>query len=74
MLVAYTITRFMPLQWFINELPARNIIKLIFSCSKCLSFWFGLIYTHNFWLAASSSLIMTIVEKYILSEIEQIKF
>lgn len=77
LLASWFITRFEPIKWFIEILPDNlifNMIKYIPMCSKCFSFWFGLIYIHNFWLAALSSLIMVIVEKYILSEIEQVVF
>jgi hypothetical protein len=64
-LISYTITRFEPLQMVLDELPdnlVMNVIKLLLSCSKCVSFWTGLI-IGNIWMAMIVSLFMVIFEK-----------
>jgi hypothetical protein len=83
LLLAYFITRFEPMQWLLNEIKDTkysliniiiNSIKLILSCSKCFSFWVILISSKDLYVAIIGSLTMSIIEKYILSEIEKIEF
>ncbi len=83
-ITSWLITRFAPLQMLVESIPSdyktpfntliMNTIKLLLSCGKCCSFWFGLIWSHNFFIAALSSLLMVVFEKYILRHIERPKF
>lgn len=66
-----------PLAAFISELLFPLVIKnrilsiinlltaFIFSCSKCFTFWFTLIYTQNLFISAVTSLIVSIIEMLI---------
>lgn len=65
-LFSWFITRFEPLQMIIEALPNKlvwNMIKLLFSCSKCLVFWVTTIMTGDIFIASGMSLFMVIFEK-----------
>jgi uncharacterized membrane protein YciS (DUF1049 family) len=65
-LVAYTISRFTPIQMVLDLLPNKlhyNLLKLLMTCSKCLGLWVGLIMTGNIWLSMGISLFMVVFEK-----------
>lgn len=50
----------------------NSIIKIL-TCSKCFSFWFGLVFSNDFYTAALSSLIMVIFEKSIGDWLSRVK-
>ena len=65
-LIAYTITRFTPIQLLLEMLPDNlffNVFKLLFSCSKCLALWSGLLLTGDIWLSMAVSFFFVIFEK-----------
>lgn len=52
---SWLMTRFQPIQMLLEALPDKlltNIIKLLFSCLMCFSFWTTLIYTGDFFFAS----------------------
>lgn len=76
-LSGYIISTFEPISWITDMLPDKlifNIIRLLLTCSKCITFWFTLIYTHDFFMAAGCSLGMQIFEKTIGKWIKRIEF
>jgi hypothetical protein len=65
-LIAYTISRFTPIEMILELLPDKliyNLLRLLMSCSRCLALWVGIILTGNIWLAMSVSFFMVIFEK-----------
>jgi hypothetical protein len=77
LLLAWIVTRFEPLKIIVEVLPDKliyNVIKLLLTCSKCCTFWLSLIIYRDLYTAILASLLMTIIEKYILERIEQITF
>lgn len=73
MLISYTISRFEPLKMVLDLLPDKllfNLIALLLTCSKCISFWSGL-FLFNIWVGMIASLIMTILEKTLLRWLER---
>jgi hypothetical protein len=67
-LVSWFITRFEPLQMVLELLPNKllwNLIKLLTSCLKCVSFWITLCYTENLILASALAFISFWYDKYI---------
>jgi len=67
-LIVYTITRFEPLQWMLEFLPDNlifNTIKLLLSCSKCLSLYLGSIIFMDLYVGMALSFFFTIFEKTI---------
>jgi len=77
LLLAWIGTRFEPLKIIVEVLPDKliyNVIKLLLTCSKCCTFWLSLIIYRDLYTAILASLLMTIIEKYILERIEQITF
>ena len=76
-LAGYIISTFAPVGWVLELLPDKlvyNIIKLLFTCGKCATFWFTLVYTGDFFMAAASSLGMEIFEKTIGKWIRRVEF
>ncbi len=69
LLLAYFITRFEPLQIFVETFTEKykNIFTttfyLMLSCFKCTSFWCGLFLSHNIYLAIISFIIAFIYDK-----------
>ena len=65
-LVVFTITRFEPLIWVLETLPDNllfNSLKLLLTCSKCLSLYLGAIYFWNIFIGMALSFFFTIFEK-----------
>lgn len=69
-LLTYFIVNFDPLQGYLDglfsvwQLKAKkrfraylDLIHISLGCYKCLGFWLGLVFTHDFYLACASSLI-----------------
>jgi len=82
-LLAYFITRFEPLHWIIDEIKDTKyklfniiigIIKLILTCSRCAALWLTLIISRDPYISIVASFVMVLIEKYILSYVEQIEF
>lgn len=76
-LIGLFISRFEPIQLLVEELKDNlicNIIKLLLTCSKCTTWWAGMIMFHNFYLATISMLVMMIFEKTIGGWLMRIKF
>lgn len=58
--LSWLITRFQPIQMLLEALPDRllnNIIKLLFSCLMCMSFWTTLIYTGDIFMSSAMAFI-----------------
>jgi len=54
-LLSWVISRFEPIHMITESLPNKlvyNIIRLVLSCLKCLSFWITLSITGNIFLAS----------------------
>lgn len=52
---SWLLTRFQPLQMLLEVLPdflITNIVKLLFTCLMCLSFWSTLVFTGDFVFAS----------------------
>lgn len=67
-LVSWFITRFEPLQMVLELLPNKlipNLIKLIVTCLKCVSFWSTLLVTQNIVLASGMAFISFWYDKWI---------
>ena len=67
-LVSWFITRFEPLQMLLELLPNKllwNLIKLLISCLKCISFWITLGYTQNIIAASGIAFISFWYDKFI---------
>lgn len=67
-LLSWFITRFEPLQMVLELLPNKllwNLIKLLTSCLKCVSFWITLGYTENIILASGIAFISFWWDKFI---------
>lgn len=67
-LLSWVITRFEPLQMILETLPNKlitNVIKLLLSCLKCVSFWTTLIWTGNIFLASGMAFISFWYDKWI---------
>jgi hypothetical protein len=67
-LLSWFITRFEPLQMTLELLPNKllwNLIKLLTSCLKCVSFWITLAYTQNIILASGIAFISFWYDKFI---------
>ena len=67
-LVSWFITRFEPLQMILEPLPNKliiNLIKLLITCLKCVSFWGTLIWTHDIILASGMAFISFWYDKWI---------
>jgi hypothetical protein len=67
-LLSWFITRFEPLQMTLELLPNKllwNLIKLLTSCLKCVSFWITLGYTGNIILASGIAFISFWYDKFI---------
>lgn len=75
MLISYTISRFEPLKMVLDLLPDNlffNLLRLLLTCSKCLSFWVGII-IGGIWIGMVSSFTMTIFEKTIGRWIDKVR-
>jgi hypothetical protein len=67
-LVSWFITRFQPLKMALAFLPDKliwNIIRLLFSCIMCLSFWSGLGLTGDIIFASAMAFISFWYDKVI---------
>ena len=67
-LLSWFITRFEPLQMLLELLPNKllwNLIKLLISCLKCISFWITLGYTQNIIAASGIAFISFWYDKFI---------
>ena len=67
-LVSWFITRFEPLQMVLELLPNKlipNLIKLLVTCLKCVSFWSTLLVTQNIVLASGMAFISFWYDKWI---------
>ena len=67
-LLSWFITRFEPLQMLLELLPNKllwNLIKLLISCLKCVSFWITLGYTQNIIAASGIAFISFWYDKFI---------
>ena len=67
-LVSWFITRFEPLQMILELLPNKlipNLIKLLVTCLKCVSFWSTLLVTQNIVLASGMAFISFWYDKWI---------
>lgn len=79
-LLSWWVTRFEPINWICELIVKKrpgvltNAISLVLTCSKCFSFWSCLIWSGNLFLAIFASILMLIVEKWIFSQMERIKF
>jgi len=64
LLLANVIANFSPLQWLLEALP-DNLFKwtliVLTSCSKCVSFWTTLIYTHDIFIASGAYFAMSML-------------
>lgn len=66
-ILSWLLTHFSPIKMVIDTIPYRKLnpvisilistITLPFMCMMCMSFWTGLIMTHDIYLAALSSFI-----------------
>lgn len=81
LLLSYFITRFEPIQWFIDAFPKKikdnvlfNIFYLAISCFKCSSFWIGLIISHNIYIAIICFIIAFVYDKKLSLWETRIKF
>jgi hypothetical protein len=69
LLLAWFITRFEPVQWIVDILfegktdLTSKLLYLALSCSKCLSFWAGIILAQDIFLAIIASWLMVVYEK-----------
>jgi len=75
MLLSYTISRFEPLKMVLDLLPDNlffNLLRLALTCSKCLSFWIGILFG-QIWIGMIASFTMTIFEKTIGRWIDQVR-
>ena len=65
-ITGWLVTRFKPIQ-LITQLIPDNLFTLLFKvaieCSMCVSFWYGLILTQDFYTAALASFVMMLYEK-----------
>jgi hypothetical protein len=56
-IICWMITRFKPLEMILDILPSKylifNLIKLLFSCLMCVSFWATLIWTGDIVFAST---------------------
>lgn len=66
--VGWFITEFEPLQWGLSKLndklPKSDLINYLrgaFTCWQCMTFWFGLAYTQDFFVAAAASFMTMII-------------
>lgn len=67
-LLSWVISRFEPIHMITDGLPNKliyNIIRLILSCLKCLSFWITLSITGNIFLASGLAFIAFWYDKVI---------
>lgn len=56
----WLITRFQPIQMLLEGLPDNlicNLLRLLFTCLMCMSFWTTLIYTGDFMFASAMAFI-----------------
>jgi len=75
LLSAYTVSRFEPLKMVLDLLPDKlifNLINLLLTCSKCLSFWIGIIFFGDIWMGMLASLIITVLEKTAFNKLEKV--
>lgn len=66
-IISWLLTNFSPIKMIIDIIPLTklnsflslilSIIILPFKCTMCMSFWFGLFYTHNIFMAATASFV-----------------
>lgn len=66
LITGWLVTRFKPIQLILQLIPDNIftlLIKVLLECSICVSFWFGLIMTGDFYLSASCAFIMMVYEK-----------
>lgn len=67
-LLSWFITKFEPLEIFLDLLPDKlffNLIKVLFSCLMCVSFWTTLIFTFNIFHACGMAFLSFWYMKYI---------
>jgi hypothetical protein len=67
-ILSWFITRFEPLTMLLDELPNRllyNLLRLLLSCLKCVSFWATLLWTGNIFLASGIAFISFWYDKWI---------
>lgn len=67
-LLAWVITRFEPIQIVLELIPDNlvfNLLKLLVSCLKCVSFWLVLIFTYDIFLASGMAFIAFWYDKLI---------
>lgn len=78
LLCCWFLSRFKPIQWLVEDLlPTNfitNLLSILLSCSKCIGFWFTLIYTHDFFYSCFISFLMMIYEKTIGKWENKVKF
>jgi hypothetical protein len=75
--VCWFITRFEPIQWFIELLPnsfIKNIIIILTTCLKCCSFWLSLAFTGDIFIASIMAFVGMLYEKTIGKWETTIKF
>jgi len=66
-ILSWLLTQFSPIKMITDTIPTQklnpfisllmSVIILPFYCLMCMSFWVGLIYTHNIIIAATASFI-----------------
>lgn len=67
-LLSWFITRFEPLQMVLELLPNKlvfNLVKLLTTCIKCVSFWITLGYTQNIIYASGIAFVSFWYDKWI---------
>jgi hypothetical protein len=59
-ILSWCLTRFKPIQWLLDLAPDYlifNLIRLLLTCLQCSSFWIGIIFTGDIFLASTASFI-----------------
>jgi hypothetical protein len=80
LLLSWFITRFEPVQWIVDILfegkqdLTSKMLQLTLTCSKCLSFWLGVIISQDIFLAIIGCFLMVIYEKTIGKWEQRIEF
>lgn len=67
-LLSWVISRFEPIHMLTEALPDKilyNVIRLLLSCLKCISFWLTLTYTGNIFIASGMAFISFWYDKII---------
>lgn len=67
-ILSWTITHFEPFHMVLELLPNKlipNLIKLLLTCLKCVTFWLSLILTHDIYVASTLCFVAFFYDKFI---------